>query len=439
MTTANSTPSTDLVATRVSSLPSIAEVRQRMAWMTDFRPVLLEFVQKHMDPPRHMYSFENNRYTPMTVEALQAMMASGQKPALNQDGIHNLMSLYECYADEPTVHETREDGYYICRATVKLISFRSGQPMGAGTGSCSTRESKYAYRWVYESDVPKGMDKATLRQKTFESRSGREYSRYRMDNEDLADVEATVLKMAVKRAKSAAVQALPLVSEMFSALGDADEDLRDADAARQEILKPLGIWMRGMKGTPRARAILAVFGEPLRPDDVAKLDEDRLAVALQVIEIGTKAGLDWGAATLVADLKQALATSAAKAKADLFGDDQRGSAVTHVNQETGEIEDIQNTTDLSSSASQEPQPPLQSPPESSGAAASILEPPGGQHTDISSNAWRETLEAHKAHPAVPEALRTKVRLALNPRSETTDTQGFALASAVLDAIDNQQP
>ena len=132
--TALQTTTTTAIAP-VSSLPTIAEVRQRMAWMTEFRPVLLEFVQKHMDPARHLYSFENNRYTPMTVDALHVMMENGQKPALNQDGIHNLMSLYECYADEPVIHETREDGYYICRATVKLVSFRSGQPMGAGTGS----------------------------------------------------------------------------------------------------------------------------------------------------------------------------------------------------------------------------------------------------------------------------------------------------------------
>lgn len=48
------------------------------------------------------------------------------------------------------------------------------------------------------------------------------------------------------------------------------------------------------------------------------------------------------------------------------------------------------------------------------------------------------LVAHKGHPSLPEALRAKVRLALNPRSETTDTQGLALASAVLDVLDNLQ-
>src|SRR5947207_15715485 len=54
-----------LAVAPVSSLPTIAEVRQRMAWMTEFRPALLDFVRHHMDPARHMYSFQDNRYSPL--------------------------------------------------------------------------------------------------------------------------------------------------------------------------------------------------------------------------------------------------------------------------------------------------------------------------------------------------------------------------------------
>ena len=330
-----------LMAAPISSLPSIAEVRQRMAWLTEMRPVMLEYVQKHMDPARHMYSFENNRYTPLTIASLHAMVAEGKKPALNQDGIHNLMSLYDCYVAEPTITELREDGFYTCRATVMFISFRTGQPMGSGTGSCSTRESKYAYRWVYDRDIPQGVDKGALKSKTFTPEGKRAYTRYRLDNEDLADVEATVLKMAVKRAKSAGVQAFPLVSEMFAAVGDVDEDNGEGDAERQELLKPIGVWLKSMKPTTRVKAILAVFGEPLSGDDVGKLEEDRLAVARQVIEIATKAGIDWGSPTVLADLKGALAASAAKARAELFDNDPRGSTPTNgspvVDVEPGEV------------------------------------------------------------------------------------------------------
>lgn len=308
-----------LVPAQGSSLPSIAEVRQRMTWMAEFRPVLREYIQTQMDPARHMYSFENNRYTPMTLQSLATMLQEGKKPALNQDGIHNLMSLYDCYPDEPTIHELREDGFYTCRASIKLLSFRSGMPMGAGTGSCSTRESRYAYRWVSQNRIPKGMEAASLRQRELEGRSGK-YTQYRLDNEDIADVEATVLQMAVKRAKSSAVKALPLVSEMFAVVGDPDEEKRRDDEARQELLGPLRAWLGGMRASTQVRALQAVFGEPLRANDVPKLEEDRLAVACRVVEIATQAGIDWNSKTLTEDVQRALRASAAKAKSDMFSD-----------------------------------------------------------------------------------------------------------------------
>jgi hypothetical protein len=333
-----------------------------------------------MDPARHMYSFENNRYTPLTVSALLAMMEEGAKPALNQDGIHNLMSLYECYVDEPTIYELREDGFYTCRATVKLLSFRTGQPMGAGTGSCSTRESKYAYRWVSKSRLPKGTDAASLRQQERQGKSGA-YVVYRLDNEDLADVEATVLQMAVKRAKSAAVKALPLVSEMFAGVGDPDEEARDDDAERQELLAPLGVWLKGLRVAARGKAILAVFGEPLSPEDIKKLDEDRLIKATQVLDIATKERIDWSSPTLGGDLKTALSRSAAQAKAALFDNAASSSATereTFVDVVTGEVTE-----------------PSQDTPKNRREGGKVATSPQGEMDEKSPQAdWRSTLEKY---------------------------------------------
>lgn len=402
-----------------TSLPSIAEMRQRMTWLAEFRPVLLEYVQKHMDPKRHMYSFDNNRYTPMTLERLEAMMSEGQKPALNQDGIHNLMSLYDCYPDEPTIHESREDGHYTCRATLRLISFRSGLPMGAGTGSCSTRETKYAYRWVGERDIPKGVNKTALKSREYESRNGK-YTRYRLDNEDVADVEATVLQMAVKRAKSSAVKGLPLVSEMFAALGDPDEEKRQEDEARQELLQPLGQWLKSMKAAVRAKAILAVFGEPLRPDDVAKLDEDRLAVAWQVVEIATKRGVPWESPTLIEDLKRALQTSAEQAKADLFGDSNTGTSAT-----------MPETREKAPHAAQEPRTGVGEGVDVVDTPQRNLEGARGQNDSIA----YDTLVAHQADPALPADLLERIAAALSPLAPATESEMHALASVVLDYLD----
>jgi hypothetical protein len=399
-----------VVAAPVSSLRSIAEIKQHMAWMTEFRPVLLEYVQKHMDPKRHFYSFANNRYTPLTPEALAAMSAEGQKPALNQDGIHNLMSLFQCYPDEPTIYESREDGFYMCRATVRLISSHSGQPMGAGTGSCSTRESKYAYRWVGGNQVPKGVDKTSLKQRESQGRSGT-YTRYRLDNDDLADVEATVLQMAVKRAKSAAVKALPLVSEMFAQLGDPDEDQRDEDAERQALLAPLRTWLRGLRASTQVQAILAVFGEPLRANDLPFLDEDRLAVAGQVVDIATRAGVKWDAPTVVAEVQRAVRASAAQAHADLFGD---GGGTSGTAQE----------------GPQQPQDGTQSAWVVSKAGATAAPPTEGR-------AW-ETLRTHQDDAHLPSEMLEQIRSALSTVEPATADEAEQLASAVLDILDAAQ-
>ena len=54
---------------------------------------------------------------------------------------------------------------------------------------------------------------------------------------------------------------------------------------------------------------------------------------------------------------------------------------------------------------------------------------------LAPSGWRDTLLAHQDSQSLTEALRSKVKLALNPASETTDAKGFALASAVLDVLD----
>src|SRR5262249_44721378 len=69
-------------------------------------------------------------------------------------------------------------------------------------------------------------------------------------------------------------------------------------------------------------ALLAVFGEPLRANDVPTLEAEVLAQAGMVVTIAQHAGINWQSPTLVADLKQALAASKERAQADPYGDPQ---------------------------------------------------------------------------------------------------------------------
>lgn len=95
---------------------------------------------------------------------------------------------------------------------------------GEGEGSCNTYESKYRYRWVYERDIPRGVDKDTLVFKEYKKDDGSVFYKYRLDNEDLFSQWNTVLKMAVKRAYVAAVLSSTGLSGLFS----QEEDELDA-------------------------------------------------------------------------------------------------------------------------------------------------------------------------------------------------------------------
>lgn len=105
---------------------------------------------------------------------------------------------------------------------------------------------------------------------------------------------------------------------------------------------------------------------------------------------------------------------------DLFGDDLRGStlhASPAIDVETGEL-------------------PEQFDEQERGLQNS--DQPDANQWYPSPSAWRDTLEAHQDASKLTEGLRTKVKLALNPESKTTDTQGLALAGAVLDCLNAQE-
>ena len=416
-------------ALAISDMPSIAAVRQKMTWMIEFRKLLIEYVEQQMDPARHMYTFAGAAYTRITNMAqVKGMLAKGQKPALNQDGIHNLMSLYECDIADEQVEEAREDGFYTVRVTLRMRYW--GRRSVVGVGLASTRESKYAYRWVNEWQVPKGVDKTILKAKEFDGERG-SYWRYRLDNEDVADVEPTVLQMAYKRAKSSAVKSLPGFSEMFASAGDPDEDTdSEQDAERQEYLTVIRGWLKGMKQGTASKALLAVFGEPLRLADVPKCETEALSIAAQKIAIATHAGLVWDSPTLVADLREALQASAARAKADLFGEPMSDTPPA----ERG-------------GAKVAPSP---SAPSGSTQAADAKETPSAPQKHVSPDepGWKQTLRAQRGtiemlavggirgeeERAHLEALLEAMDFALSPLGTTTDSAGLALAAAVLEWV-----
>ena len=180
------------------------ELRAMVAQEIELRAIIVDYYRSQMVSSKHYYTLQ-----------------AGQKPALSKEGALNLCSLFKvCVSAQPPCEQFHADGHYSVRYRVHLVSMRSGDVIADGDASCSTRESKYAYRWVKATDVPAFLDTAALT-----SRKGRYGIQYRIPTPDLADHYNTVLKMAYKRAIVAAALCLPLVSELFT------QDLEEAHLA----------------------------------------------------------------------------------------------------------------------------------------------------------------------------------------------------------------
>jgi hypothetical protein len=184
-----------------------AEVERERA----LREVVIEYYRSNLKEGHHYYTLPGQR-----------------KPALSKEGALNICSLFKVIAEpEPPVEVYHPDGHYSVRYRVHLRSALTGKIVGTGDAGCTTREAKYAYRWVRPSLLPPGADKDALPTRKRKHRN-EWVTEYRVPNEDIADMYNTVLKMAYKRAIVAATHVLPLVSELFTQ--DLEESLGDADA-----------------------------------------------------------------------------------------------------------------------------------------------------------------------------------------------------------------
>lgn len=98
---------------------------------------------------------------------------------------------------------------------------RGERTVAEGLGSCNSRESKYAWRWCWDNEIPDGVDKSVLKKMSGVGKGGKRWTKYRLPNEEIADVVNTILKMATKRAFVAAVISATRSSEIFT------QDLED--------------------------------------------------------------------------------------------------------------------------------------------------------------------------------------------------------------------
>lgn len=187
-------------------------------------------------------------------EVMQALMKDGEhygvipgtksKPTLLKPGAEKLCLLFRLYPEYEIMEQTRDGDHLTIMVRCVLFHSPTGQRRGSGLGSCSTRESKYAYR-KGDRKCPK-CDKETIRK----SKDGGWYCWRKIDgcgatfrdgdqsiegqsvgrvaNPDVPDTYNTVLKMGTKRALIAAVLNVTAASDIFT------QDLEDLPSAGEE-------------------------------------------------------------------------------------------------------------------------------------------------------------------------------------------------------------
>lgn len=155
------------------------------------------------------------------------------KPTLYKPGAEKLCEIYGLSPIIEIVQriEDWERGFFHYEVKCRLVSKRTGAVVAEGVGSCNSREARYRYRWVYESQLPPGFDK----RKAVTRRAKNGGTLYRIENDDPYTLANTILKMAKKRAHIDATLSATRSSGIFTQdvedIVDVDYDVMDEEPA----------------------------------------------------------------------------------------------------------------------------------------------------------------------------------------------------------------
>lgn len=130
----------------------------------------------------------------------------------------------------------RDAPMFFYRYRCDIIDRRTDAVIATAYGSASSREDKYAYRWVSESQAKSlGLDPTRLSAK-WARKGGKSWRLYRIDNPDIPSLVNTIDKMAQKRALIGATRAATAASGLFT-----EEDIPLADErGGEEAAVPMG-------------------------------------------------------------------------------------------------------------------------------------------------------------------------------------------------------
>lgn len=217
------------------------------------------------------------------------------KPTLLKPGAEKLCLTFRL-GPEYTSTEHYDGAHLTIKSICTLYHIPTGQKMGAGQGSCSTKESKYAYRQATR-QCPKCGKESIIKGKEeygggwlcFKKKGGcgakfpdgaasiEAQESGRVPNEELADCYNTVLKMANKRSLVAAVLNVTAASDIFTQ--DLEELVGSAPTLDTPSVTPL------VKPTPPAEP------EGATPSREAVAGEHIAVLMGRITGLGDKLGL----------------------------------------------------------------------------------------------------------------------------------------------------
>ncbi len=160
------------------------------------------------------------------------------KLTLLKPGAEKLCDVYCLAAGEAKIDFIRDDTkspiYIHYRVSLPLISRADGKVIMVGVGSANSYEKKYRWRWVSDKNVPSMYDKNNLNFKDNNGQYG-PYKTYRIPNDEVDDIDNTLLKMAKKRALVDAVLSATRSSALFTQDAEDLPDMFGPDGANTSL------------------------------------------------------------------------------------------------------------------------------------------------------------------------------------------------------------
>ena len=166
-------------------------------------------------------------------QVVHGNMVSGQdygiipgttKPTLLKPGAEKIAKLLGL-SDDYEIVDRQEDWkqpFFRYLIKCKLCRFGTNLLMSSGLGECNSMESKYRWRWLFQSALPLSLqgdsgkvERDKLVNRTIITKIG-QAKQYRMDNDDIYSQVNTILKMAKKRALVDAALSAGRLSEVFT-------------------------------------------------------------------------------------------------------------------------------------------------------------------------------------------------------------------------------